>query len=264
MSEKNRRKGNRNRTHKDKALKARGHYQTRYDYRREESSFLVPKKPNRFVDDNQLQLNSRDGVQALIADYERQANGRAVPAGKIEEAEQAVAAIEERFQRWKAQQLALGYDEPAGMPEDLQREHDEALAELDVRREELDKLYEHLDAIEEQETEARRIKVRKQLGNQRLMTEWDHQWGGPRTVIDAQFLALLLPDGQLAKGFNPRDNEDVRKMPRDSLPIIDDPASPFDGLSLADYRKRVGKGQAEWPEGCANHKAEAPEEANHA
>ncbi len=51
----------------------------------------------------------------------------------------------------------------------------------------------------------------------------------------------------------------MAKAPAGAFPIIDDPASPFDGLSLLDYRERVIRNQREWPSGCTNWKETEPE-----
>lgn len=197
-----------------------------------------------------IDLTSARGVRDLIAQYDRERTAEQDP-GFTQNAQDAVQAVEREWSEHRRRCRAQGQPTPKRMPPETRERHDAARARLDVAKEERDRLGELLDGFISENRRDRRAGILRKLGSGTVKTEHDIETGLYRTTLDAQFVSLADANGHvLDQTFNPRDGNHVDQMPDGAGPIIHDRASPYRGMSLADYREHVAEPLKQYREQC--------------
>lgn len=173
------------------------HFYGRYKW---ESFVLNPGKSKPSV--HTPNLSDRGGLKAALQEY----------TGYREAAEKQLEQIEEKFERYKQQQINEGRPKPQRLPGELQEEKFRLLASTDISNEELDEIQKRLDAFANQEEKAQDGNVLK---------------GGPQGSAQIKGGVLVKVDGQ-------------KVLPdEDQVLRIRDSRSPYDGLRTDLYFDQV-------------------------
>ncbi len=185
-------------------------YFCRYNVRKEQSPVLNPTKYS--LNWTALSLSDENGLRRGLEEYERRGNPDAASDyyGKIQIAEMAAEKKEEEFERFKQQKVNLGYRPPTEMPSDMRERYEEALAELDVVKEEACKIKSALLkwGKKKQEDSDRQVLYYGPIG---------HGKGDPLREIDGQTV----------------------KQNKNGILNIDDHRSPYNKMRVVDYRERI-------------------------
>jgi len=196
------------------------HYRTALGRYRLQSPILNPQGFG--VDGVALQMSYKTGLKNLLVELEGQEDGRwlnQMYGGrwfdcKLRTANLAVEAIEQEFERVKAEATRNGHSVPTEMPEEMLERYHEALAKLDCVKEEIDKLRDALAKIE------------------------------AREAIEDNDLVLkdgAIGTGKLLDGILSRIDGQKVSINDDNVLVIRDERSPYNGMRVVDYREHIVK-----------------------
>lgn len=185
-------------------------------------------------------LSSLGAVKAELAAHERPGDeAHGIEPGPLAAAEAEVEAAQARIDEHARQQRLTGLDKKVAPPDKLQDELERAQAKRDVCREEAEELRRVRESFIEEANSERARRIRKHIGTMKMNTEFDPSTGKRRTAVDHQCLALAdRATGEVIDDtFNPRDRQHLNKAPSDSIIVIDDAVSEYDGMSLTMYER---------------------------
>jgi len=157
-------------------------------------------------------------LQGLLLKYTKEGDPQknAGTLGWIQAAQEKVNNLEFEFQRYTQRSINQGYAAPEEMPKHLLNDYHEALAWLDIKKEEADKLRKLIkekETSEKQEMEHRRRREVLRFGPQ------GNGAGNPLREIDGQNVAID-EDGELG---------------------ICEEHSPYNGMKVRNYREFIVK-----------------------
>lgn len=203
-----------NRATRDKALKERGYYLKMYSFKKRQSQLLNPRsKPGVLYSDLQWSLSTKQGAEALLQEYETEGEGTLTsPYGIIQKHELDVQAIEKHFERLRQSRINSGHKPPKVMPKDMQQLYDEALAMLDIKKEERDKI---ANIVSEYQQAVQKERKRRILSD------------GPCGTTQGVGDRMKEIDGQQVQ------------LSTDGILYIDDPESPYHKMTVMDYREYI-------------------------
>jgi len=130
-----------------------GPYKAAYNSFKINSPILNPQKG---LANEEFANRTSKALQDLLLKYTKEGNpqkNEGGTLGRIQAAQEKVNNLEFQFQRYKQRRINQGHAAPQEMPKHLLNEYHEALAWLDIKKEEADKLRK---LIKEKETSEQR------------------------------------------------------------------------------------------------------------
>ncbi len=193
-------------------------YDQTYDFKKSNSGILRPKNPQNRGSTEAMWICDKEGLETLLYLWEgdenqqcqRQPQDYPTPA-KILEKQTQIEYIKNEFKKLIQLAINTGNLPPKRMPDELEKEHQESLAEYDVTVEEINQIKKLLETAKNKGQESSNDTMLKYgtRGNGK---------GEPLREIDGQKVELL-------KG----------------LPTIIEPDSPYNKIPVVAYRELIAK-----------------------